>query len=61
MSRNAREGRYFGKWRRRHRRGMLDQWGIPLETKECDWLATRKERRQHNKNRSLIRRLGRAA
>lgn len=47
-SRNQREGKYYGKYRRRHRRIGIsaDGYGVPIEAKECDWKITRFERRR---------------
>lgn len=60
-SRNQREGRYFGSYRRRHRRIGNENFDhcnyLPYEVSEADFKATRKERRQHKKNQSFIRRL----
>lgn len=59
-SRNEREGKYHGIFRGRHRRiGTANydsaNW-LPYEVTEKDFLATRKEQRQHKLNRSFIRR-----
>lgn len=60
ISRNKREGAYYGIYRGRHRRmGKVNfdqNYWYPYEVKEQDFMATRKERRQHNLNRSFIRR-----
>lgn len=60
-SRNQREGRYFGNYRRRHRRIGNENFDhsnyLPYEVSEADFMATRKERRQHKKNQSFIRRV----
>ena len=61
ISRNQREGQYFGIYRGRHRRvGQVNfdhSNHLPYEVTEQDFKATRKEQRQHKKNRSFIRRL----
>lgn len=62
ISRNKREGQYFGKYRTRHRRMGTVNFDrrnyLPYEVTEADFKATRSEQRQHKKNRSFIRRQG---
>lgn len=60
-SRNQREGRYFGSYRRRHRRIGNENFDhcnyLPYEVSKADFKATRKEQRQHKLNQSYIRRI----
>jgi len=58
-SRASREGAYFGKYRRRHRRCNSSAW-IDSKT-SADFMATRKEQRQHKLNQSFIKRIRRTA
>lgn len=55
QSRNQREGRYCGKWRRRHRRDAVlavsDRVG-PYANKPCDYTVTRRERRAERAQRN---------